>query len=155
MILNHEDAEDRINSADNLINRLNLATRSSSVRGRSNAMQETFGIIDQPSDPTNIPSLPPTIDSLIDDVENRLALSSAYRSSVQVMNDAVQMLGRNLINIDPTKPEKLSRIASDMSRIVATINDAKTSGRRDGSVVIVYKPVMMAENHYDVVQVNE
>lgn len=151
MILEQDEAEDRLNSSDNLLNKLRLATTSD--RGVRKDFAEMYGI--REAEVVN-PVLPPSAEELVGSLEDKIQLGLAYAGATNVLNESIAMLSRNLPNVDPTKPALLARIAVDMNRIVTGINEVRNGGKNQSSTqVIIYRPVMMNENHYETVHAHE
>lgn len=148
MLLSQEEVDARLSSPLNLINRL---SRSGT---RSNEMS-LFGIpsnrVNQ--EPAAILSVPPSIDTLIDNVASRINIGVAKESALSLMVDSMSQLKQRLPEVE--KARDLSSIASDMHRIVSSINQNKESGSRNQNQIIIYKPVIMNESHYEVVHANE
>ena len=150
MLLNNDEIESRLNHPDNLMNRM------SSLRGNNsnnNSAMEIFGVNDS-RDKATIPALPPSVDDLIDDVETKVKSTAAYTGALDTLVDSVQLLRARLLEVE--KPEKLSRIASDMHRIVNDINESRNGKRSgDGNSIIVYKPIILNESAFQVVHASE
>jgi hypothetical protein len=179
MILEQSEADDRLNSADNLVNRLRnsriqpSADRNSQPvwgeKNRSSISDTPFGIKREPSRAESMsifgvekqsssvhnPVLPPSPEELIQDLESKLKLGLAHDAAVEVMYDSVEMLRKNLVNMDPSHPERLAKVAFEMGRIVSTIDEVRSGSKHMNAPTIIYKPVMLNETHYEVVNVHE
>lgn len=156
MILDQENAEDRLNSANNLINRLNLAVRSNK-KSDSGAASQVMRIPQPSSFDQQSPVLPPSADEIIDNIEHKLKMATAHDTALDVLVDTVNLLKHNLVNIDPTKPERLSRIATDMAKVAHVIDEVRNGNGKNnhGAPTIIYKPLMLQESNYQIIQVHE
>lgn len=153
MILETEEAEARISSEHNLINRLKLATKSNQMIKKD--FSQMYGIREEVQ-PFSSPVLPPTAEELIDDIGSKLKMGLAHDSALEVLCDSVDLLKRNLVNTDPTKPQILSKIAYEMSNIVHRIDEVRHGKNSSNNApTIIYRPVMMAEANFEVINVHE
>ena len=134
MILNDIELANRLDSPDNLINRLRALTSSSKREARENRH----------------PSLPPTADELIDNLEDKLAISSVRSKANSVLAKALTELDNRITEAD--KPEKLARIAESMTKVVES-----TTPKHDKSVqigqIVIYSPQARMEDDYDVIDI--
>ena len=140
-----DEIESRLNHPDNLVNRLNRLTDKNSAG--------LFGI--ERSKPAGITSLPPSIDKLVDNLGSKLVKSRIEAGAEEVLNTAIEQLKYRIGDVD--KPEKLSRIATDMSKIISEVHEGNQS-RKYGTgnqQVIVYKPMVLSESSLQIVHVNE
>jgi hypothetical protein len=154
MILDEAEAVERLNSEHNLANRLAQARLQKNNSKISKDSMEIFGIpSSRPGDQS--PVLPPSADELIQDVEAKLKLGLAHDAAVDVMYDSVDLLRRNLVNMDPSHPERLAKVAFEMSRIVHTIDEVRSGNKHLNAPTIIYKPVMLNEINYETVLVHE
>lgn len=159
--MNNSDIESRINHPDNLINRLRLSTFNSKVDS-----VVSLPIIDVPSskrttfdasNPAGVnstDSATPTIDDLIDDIETKINLGCAHTAAVDVMKTALNELKIRVIEAE--KPEQLSKIATDMQKIIAGLaakNKDKDSDARPQ--LIIWKPMIVTAEQFNEVHVNE
>jgi len=157
MILEANEADARLNNPDNLINQLRSRMSAGIVSSRNNIMP-FVGLSSIPAKDNVIVSLPPSIDNLIDDVEQKLIdaeqnkkLSSIKTSAVAVLDQALTNLQSRLHEVE--RPKDLAKIATDMSRI---INDSDDKGKVNNfNQVIVWKPMVANENHYETIRVHE
>lgn len=145
MIMNTEDVDARLGSPDNLINRL----RGSVSGSRSVVSLPAESIAGS----TSVTSLPPPVDDLIDDIEDKFNNSRALSGAAKVMAESISLLRDRLPDVD--RPEKLARIASDMSKIINNEND-KNASQKTFNQVIVYKPILVSESSFgDAIIANE
>lgn len=133
MILNDTEVNERLASPLNLINRLK------SEMNKGNAM-DTF--------------MPPSVDDLIENVEDKLKLGSAHNRAISVLDDCVSALAGRIHEVD--KAKDLSRIATDMSKVVNSIDEIRNGrDKKGGSNLVIWQPIIMTETHYEVIQVRE
>lgn len=132
MLLTEEEVNVRLESPLNLMNRLQKATEKPELNLFT----------------------PPSIEELVDNLEDKLHLGNSHSSALKVLDDSVRMLGQRLCEVD--KAKDLSRIATDMSKVVNSIDEIR-NGRnniRQGQITI-WQPVIMNETHYETIHVHE
>lgn len=165
MLLNNNQIESRMNSIDNLINRLSGSKKELDLEaagisrfspGEDNSKQEVIDIL--PSKPStrqheSLAVLPPSITDLVADAEDKIKTAKINSLARDVMDEALYNLRARMDEV--STPKDLSRIATDMSRLIANNNmNVVDNGPRTGSVII-YKPIVVNENHYEALQVAE
>jgi hypothetical protein len=133
MLLNEEELTTRMESPLNLLNRLKSLTN--------------------PHKKNIIPALPPTADELISDLDNKLGNKSAEKQAKAVMTAALTELEKRLPEV--TKPEKLSAIAHDMSKIVSNTKAKEGEGGVKIGQIVVYAPQVMREEDFNVIDIQE
>lgn len=145
MLLSDIEAESRLSSLDNLVNKL----------GSLNAPRNS-AVLDMPIpakiEQSNIPSLPPRSEELISDLEDKLRKNNIKTLATDVLENSLESLRYRLDEVD--KVRDLSRIASDMGKILTQIDPPKEAVNT-AKQVIIYKPVMVQESHYNSLQVVE
>jgi len=164
MLLDSLDALTRVSSPDNLINRLrglnnpasviDIKSENDSVDAISKselAVVEEFleseGLVEQSSQ-REIPKL----DELVPDALDKIKVNLAQATALDVLQESLNDLRFRMSEVD--KPEKLSRIASDASKIISNLKPKEESGPARGSVII-YKPVVANISEYRTVKANE
>lgn len=135
MILKEEDLKERIESPLNLLNRLKDTTTSISKKRGANI----------------IPALPPSSEDLIGDLDEKLDLFTAKSKASRLMTSAIEQLQNKL---DEVKPEKLSRIAADMTRVISSSAVRNNTNEVKAAQIIVYAPQIISEEKFDVVDVS-
>jgi hypothetical protein len=175
MILTDEEVETRLESTDNLINRLSnrsiqhIAKRETDNPGHlgnrirelighvanngpesQQAIADTFGVGKATVNHASRGLIGNRLDSdLAEKVRAREdKQDTAHDEALDLMVNCITGIKKKLIDDTNIKPEKLSRIASDMSKIVGIIrgeNDTKTPRMN----VIIYKPEVKNEKDYD------
>src|SRR5574338_75480 len=131
MLLSDSQVNERLNSLDNLINSLSGLDRLEShqiIPARDNKEIE-------------IPTLPPNIENLVDDLETKLRTAKINESALDIIDMSLEQLKMRLCEVE--KPENLSRIASDMSKIVS--GNRKPEDESNGKTqnqVIIYRPTV-------------
>lgn len=139
MILDNTEIQQRIESPLNLLNRLKRV---------SNSHQNNYN---QNSIPINqIPSLPPTSDQLINDLEEKLKYGSIKSKAANIMIAAMDELSLRLPEVQ--KPERLASIAADMGKVVASQTAKAEETNRIGQIII-YAPQLISEDRYDVIDI--
>ena len=148
--MTNEQVESRLNSPDNLTNRL-AALRNPAKK----ADLVDLGIPSVSRNDTNIlPFMPPSVDTLVEKIDEKINLRLAEEGATGVLLDSITQLRQRLNEVE--SPAQLSKIASDMGKIVIGINRNETDKKTASfNQVIVFKPMMMTENHYESVRANE
>lgn len=143
MLLSDEQVDARLGSLDNLFNRLHGS-------GLGNGLVNNTYLPEKPSrsGPVELPSLPPSIDSLIDTAEEKIKLAHANTAALDILNGSLAELKLRLCEVE--SPKDLSRIATDMGKLINGNNQDKKSGNNMNQVII-YKPVMSTENRYETI----
>lgn len=154
MLMNATDIKDRINSPSNLINRLDSIRGSSSKSSGMNI----FGVGEKESSAVIIPEIVGDINreeisqEVIDAVEDELKLGLVKSSARAVLGKTLDLLSERLPDVD--KPKDLSRIATDMSRIIDTFTP-KDENQGFKQQVIIYRPAVNHIGTYQEMHVNE
>ena len=152
MLMTNEQVEARLSSPDNLANRL------ASLRNPPKKADLVDLGIPTPSrfkDSDNVlPFMPPSVDTLVEKIDEKINLRLAEEGATGVLLDSITQLRQRLNEVE--SPAQLSKIASDMGKIVIGINRNETDKKMANfNQVIVFKPMMMTENHYESVRANE
>lgn len=138
MILDDTEVVTRLNSPLNLLNRLKNAS------SKNDAMS-TFGV-EKNTDKTSIVTLPPSVDELVDSLEDKLSESSLVSKASNVISAALDELLPRLGEV--SKPRDLAQIAANVRRVIGD-KRGQSEGNKN---VIIYKPVIVNESHFEVVQ---
>jgi len=133
MILSDDEIQERIESPLNLLNRL-----------RSTVQRHT-----NPA----IPSLPPTADKLIEDLDDKLKEKSVRSKANSILLKTMTELETRIPDVQ--KPETLSRIAYDMGRVIATQDVSKGNGSTNVGQIVVYAPQVVNLDSFDIIDVVE
>jgi hypothetical protein len=77
------------------------------------------------------------------------------RKAVNVLSNTLDALAANIHDID--RPATLSKIATDMSKIVYNLDEDARSAQNNpqSQQVIIYRPIMQTENHFDSINLQE
>lgn len=170
MLLNDTELEARLNSTDNLINRLRRSapaktelvnpSRSGGIetdRELSSFLSVLNGNHHKPSRSQDyeIPSLPPNSSDLIENLEDKIKTAQVNHKALSVLDESLDLLRVKLDEVQNAKD--LSRIATDMEKILngSRISERESNRSSSGAGVIIYKPIMVNENHYESLAVNE
>lgn len=140
MLLNDDEIQERIESPLNLLNRL-----KSSLTKASNHKH----------DPPEIPSLPPSADKIIPDLDEKIAGTTAKAKAMNIMISAMTELQERIGDVH--KPETLSRIVYNMGRVIASQNENRYDHGRGGitSQIIVYAPQVKTLDNFEIIDVAE
>ena len=94
-------------------------------------------------------------DTLIEDLDFKLQRGSMKRKAVNVLSNTLDALAANIHDID--RPATLSKIATDMSKIVYNLDEDARSAQNNpqSQQVIIYRPIMQTENHFDSINLQE
>ena len=134
MIINDTEVTERMSSPLNLLNRLRIATTKTSDRN-------------------NIPSLPPSADQIIKDLEDKLTYGSIKSKAANIMVAAMDELQKRIPEI--TKADQLARITESMSKVVhAEVKDPRED-KEDKPQYIIYAPQVNHETHYETIYARE
>jgi len=173
MILTDDIIEERINSTENLTRRLVSEKENSQEEVKipevlqfprqENSLAREFNlpvfndkIVSRPggNSRVEIPSLPPSVESLVEDLEEKLRTARIDSSVLEILDTGLTQLKYRLDDVE--SPKELARILREMSQVRGSIKESEhlSKGHAKGNVII-YKPVMVQENHYDMVLANE
>lgn len=130
MILNENELRERIESPMNLLNRLKNAVN--------------------PHKPQLIPSLPPSSDEIIKDLNNKITNGSIKSKALALMSESMDELKKRLPEVQ--KPEKLAAIAADMGKIVNNVETKNGNGERTAGQIIIYAPQIVLEETFNVIE---
>lgn len=133
MLLLEEEVKERIESPLNLINRLQALTRPDN------------------KNKARIPSLPPTSDEVISDLEDKLNVGSIRSKASGILVRTLDELSQRLPEVD--KPEKLARIAESVTKVIDSVTPKDKGNTNNIAQVIIYSPRMRGEAEYDVIDV--
>jgi len=155
MLMTNEQVEQRLSSPDNLTNRL-AALRNPNVGTAKNGLSD-FGIpnVSRLKNTDNVlPFMPPSVESLVENIKEKINLRLAEEGATGVLLDSISQLRQRLHEVE--SPNQLSKIASDMGKIVIGINRSESDKKVNNfNQLIVYKPIMTNETHYESVKAIE
>ena len=154
MILDKEEIDSRLSSPLNLLNRLKRIT---SVENRVISIPKSVEdreteISSSRFQQSDIPELPPSVDELVDNLSDKLATAKCHNGAKEVLASAIEGLKLRVFEVDD--PVKLSRIATDMGKIVNGFDESKRSAPST-TIPIIYRPIMLNESSFQIIQVNE
>lgn len=160
MIISNSEANERLSSSLNLVNRLsNLVTSRKTpapnpfglpTRSASIAISPLLPGASQPDDPNA-----PTIDQIMPNAEDQIKLASAHDKAVNLLSNAIDTLAMKL---DDVKPEKLPAVITAASKMVEGIRKERVEAAkvRQGNREVhlhFYTPVQKAMADYNVIEV--
>ena len=155
MLLDNKGIETRLNSSHNLMNRLKSISRKKSnlislPDSREREEDSKLAVFDANSNESSL-----SADSLIEDLDFKLQRGSMKRKAVNVLSNTLDALAANIHDID--RPATLSKIATDMSKIVYNLDEDARSAQNNpqSQQVIIYRPIMQTENHFDSINLQE
>lgn len=153
MLMDLIEIEQRLNSPNNLMNVLAAKTVMSTSVIPANTAEETIS----PEALREIDAIlgndgSPSVDDLVPDALDKIQVNLAQSKALSVLNDSLDQLKLRLVEVE--KPKELSRIASDMGKIINSFTDKNEDKKRGGNVII-YKPAVAELSNYSVVRVNE
>lgn len=134
MILSDDDVKERMESPLNLLNRLRTTVNRASVQN-----------------PTQHPSLPPSADALIENLEDKLKGSTRSKAAA-ILHSAMDELTSRMHEVQ--KPERLATIATEMSKILANQED-KNGKNVTNSQIIIYAPQIQSLDNFEIIDVVE
>ena len=155
MLLDNKGIETRLNSSHNLMNRLKSISRKKSnlislPDSREREEDSKLAVFDANSNESSL-----SADTLIEDLDFKLQRGSMKRKAVNVFSNTLDALAANIHDID--RPATLSKIATDMSKIVYNLDEDARSAQNNpqSQQVIIYRPIMQTENHFDSINLQE
>lgn len=146
MLLSEEDVELRLASPLNLINRMKQSAGMDVFVGMHHRKEND-------SNPAVVTALPPSIDDLVENVTSKVKLNAVQEQALDLMHDSMGRLKLRMDEID--KPEKFAAVAHQMNNILNSIDEAKHERGSAKQQVIIYKPVINNENHYETLSLND
>lgn len=160
MILDDKAADSRLNSPDNLMNRLKAIKEKASpsvvLPPASQEKKEALPFKKSSrSSPALIPAIPPTAEDLIDNLEAKILYGQAHEQALNLLVNSLGRLNERIEEVE--KPEKLSSLAIDMSKILSSIKEAQSDHNRDGNKVQIniYAPQFREVHEYETIQLTE
>lgn len=152
MLMTNEEINSRLNSSDNLINKLKSLINGDHHKSSIIDVTPTTPTVNSPSNKDEASEIP-AVSELIENAQDKIKIALAQTKALDVLNNTLDELSLRVVEAEG--PKDLSRIASDMSKIVTGIRTAENKKDVPTSQVIIYKPVMALESHYQTVVVNE
>lgn len=141
MILEADEIEARVSSPLNLLNRLRAEVKRAS------------DIVSIPSEvqPSSSISSVPTVDNLVENLEDKLNKGKAVSGAKALMAESIDRLRTRLIEVD--KPTDLAKIAVEMNKIV---NGSEFSNKNQANTpIVIWKPEVHNEAHYETIVVSD
>lgn len=166
MILDHDEANRRLSSVDNLFNQLvgykdtvsNLPSYLVPEAVNKSILADNLAVnrfIERVSSDSflkdDAEGIGPDLSELIPDAENLLKEKLIKTKAEDVLVDALDELKLRLAEVE--SPVKLSKIAVDMSKIANVKSEQNVTDKRQQ--VIIYKPAVVNETHYEQVLAHE
>ena len=139
MILEENEALERLESPLNLLNRLRRELNDGNPLNRK-------------SSNTQIISIPPTVDKLVEDLEEKLKYGTLKSKAAAIMSSALDELKAKLPEV---KTEKLSAIAESMNKIIVAQTTDKKDDNDNKPQIIMYAPQFIHEEAFEVIHVRE
>jgi hypothetical protein len=176
MLINEKEAARRLNSPDNLMNRLrSLSTtnRTASTTkamglfgiGNKEGLVPTSSILPQsnqsnqsdsegPQQPVMSQSSSPSLDDLVKNADSKLKIELAHTAALDTLVSTVNRLKDTVPSLE--SPVKLSQIAMNMSRIMTSLTEKKEDKAEEDKQVHYhfYMPEQNKMDDYKVIDVN-
>ena len=143
MLLTEEEVNARLESPDNLINRLRRVTEKPT--GLS-----IFGV-PTVAKPSSCVSTPPPVENLVEDLERRIKTANIHEKALDLLSDSIDELKSRLPEVD--SPKALASVAKDMGVIVKNIEQTENERRslRTSSnkiEFVFYAPTILKESDF-------
>lgn len=132
MLLDEKEIRLRMESPMNLLNRLRSLTN--------------------PHKTNIIPSIPPTSDEIIENLDDKIRDISTRTKATNLLNSAMDELNRRLPEVH--RPEGLAAIAAHMSKVVGNHNARGDDGIKRATIII-YAPQIATEDDFNVIDVGD
>jgi hypothetical protein len=146
MILDDTEVQSRIESPMNLLNRLKTSLSSSNKSSHPSIPSNSNN-----SSELRIPSIPPTADQIVDDLEDKLKTKNLKSKAVNIINECLDELAGKVSEL---KPERLATVAAEMNKIVVSEAD-NNKDKSNQPQVIYYCPTFIKEDHFETVYARE
>src|SRR5215510_8223239 len=137
MLLPEKDVLERLESPSNLLNRLR-----SSLNPRGSA-----------ADKIHIPSLPPTADEVISNLEEKITTGGLKSKAAAIMSSAMDELKVRMPEIH--KPERLATIAASMGKVISEIESKQSPVDDNHAKIIIYAPQIVNEETFNVIDISD
>lgn len=148
MLLKDEEVTARLESPNNLLNRLNRITARNdnpmSIFKPSDSNDESSAVLGGESIETD------DIDKLVEDNAKKIKMGIVKARALDVLHDALGELGNRLG--ETAKVRDLATIAKDMNSILTAEDNKKNNINQQ---VVIYKPVVNDISKYETLVVNE
>ena len=148
MLLKDEEVTARLESPNNLLNRLNRITARNdnpmSIFKPSTSEVEISAVLGGESIETD------DIDKLVEDNAKKIKMGIVKARALDVLHDALGELGNRLS--ETAKVRDLATIAKDMNSILTAEDNKKNNINQQ---VVIYKPVVNDISKYETLVVNE
>ncbi len=142
--MTESEIESRLSSPDNLLNRLDLLTGRINQTTSASAKESIRELVEGPA-------ATPSADDLIDDLDEKIKRTLTKEAAGEVLLSALNRLAGTVHEVD--KPEKLARIAKDMSDVVHKLNEVESP--KDNKVaqqpIVIWKPMIVQGNNFETV----
>lgn len=132
MILNDDEVRERMQSPMNLLNRLKSITNKSKLNP--------------------IISIPPSSDTIIDNLQEKISIGSIKSKATAIMTAAMDELKSRMPEVQ--KPERLAQIASEMGKVINSVQ-AKVENNNIAASIVIYAPQQRVMEDYDIIDLNE
>jgi hypothetical protein len=87
----------------------------------------------------------PSIDGLVESVDDKLNTAKAYSKAKKILNQTLDLVDQRLIEVD--NPLQLTQIAERMGKLINGFDENKKDKGTPPSIII-YKPEINNESHY-------
>jgi len=167
MILSNKEAEARLNSSGNLINRMKNKNNAMSLFGLNKVEEiklvnpfekinflEKIKIDTPAAAPNPIPLQTTTLDNLIENHDSQVKLGLAHDTALKLLNNSVTMLADKL---DDIRADKLPGVVTAASKVVESIRRERSESSKNTKDKEVhyhfYTPQQRQISEYEVIDV--
>lgn len=179
MLMNDENTLKRLNSPQNLINKLKNSSRNDAMKlftgnirkevpSEAGSISTTSGISVEKGDasltritinpfekPKEIPPPEPILDTILKDSESQIKLGLAHDKSLDLLTRSVDMLAQKL---DDIKADKLPSVVSAASKVVEGIRKERNEASKNKDREVhyhFYTPQQRKMEEFEIIDVNK
>lgn len=148
MLINSEEAERRLNSSSNLLNRL---------RRNPSAGNSAMSVFRPSADSTQIEPIPesdPAVIAVLDDIDSKVKEETIKNAALSVLGASVAQLAAVVPSIQ--RPKELADVASKMSKVINDMNKDGAGRNKDGNKTVhlhFYTPERKKLTDFEVIDV--
>lgn len=157
MLVPEKEALSRLNSPDNLLNRMRSLGNKPAIIPTIPLVRQQEAIhvrVSEPDKDEDGNNVNPTIDDLVHDADKQIHLSTAHDNALKVLNGAIRELA---IRIPEIKADKLPAVITATSKVVESIRRERSDlekNRKNNSVHFhFYTPAQRQLSDYEVIEV--
>lgn len=129
MLLSESDAQDRLESPLNLLNRLKSG-------------------LNPPVKKATHPAIPPKAEEIIANLDEKINLGALKGKAAGILSSSLDELKNRLSEV--TKPSQLASIAKTMGDIISDVEEKTKNDNRVGQIII-YAPRVLKEEEFETI----